>query len=209
MKNLKTALLLFLLLLSYHKLIAQAIVNKGDMIIHIINYDAWGNHKFFVNVYKYRNSVKIVYAYRDSIKYSEIRKDPAYRPLASVAFRYKSTDSRGQVANDNLTNYFDQHSDYTKDSVIVDIKRDTLYKNLLTRIAQTSEAELKRKHDDIDVLDGDFPSFIIIAKNETKKAWAHSPKPQSYPVLYSLLHNTMETGKELKAVNKIRKYYRY
>ncbi|MFD2873662.1 hypothetical protein ACFS5N_14345 [Mucilaginibacter ximonensis] len=202
-------LLLAILFYTAKGLFAQEIVNKGDIAIHIVDADAWGMHKFFIDIYKHRNQVKIVYAHRDSIKHAEIRRDPAYKPISHAAFRYPSSDPRGQSALDSLTKYFDLHSVYTRDSVTIDIKHDTAYGNLLSRIAKTSEAELKRKHDDVHVLDGDFPSFIVITNRENKKAEAQSPTMQSHPLLFTLLHHTMEEGKSLKAADKIRKYYGY
>lgn len=177
-------------LLLFKGTFAQESVNKGDVIIHIYNSVAFINYKFMMNIRKKGNEVKINYACMDSVKFSEVRKDPEY-----------------SITNSSST-LFDRHTAYTKDSVIINLKRDTAYKNLLLRIANASEIELKQNKKR-DVLDGDHPNFIIINHSGSKTISAHAPDPDEMPLLYRLLQSSLAQAKNSPAVIKIYKKFGY
>jgi len=144
MRSATKFLAILLLLLPAKGLFAQHTVNKGDVVINIYDQDSFIN-KFIMNIYKKGNEVKINYAYWDRTKRSEIRKDPKYQTLANHKLIYHIDDPRRIAAADSLADLFERYAVYTKDSVTVDLKRDTAYRNLLTRITKSSRAELLQK----------------------------------------------------------------
>ncbi len=177
-------------LLIFKGAFAQESVNKGDVIIHIYNSVLFINYKFLMDIRKKGNEVKINYACVDSVKFSEVRKDPEYAGI------------------NTLNAVFDRHTAYTTDSVTINLKRDTAYKNLLLRIANASEIELKQNKKR-DVLDGDHPNFIIINHSGSKTIRAHAPTPDEMPLLYRLLQSSLAQSKNSAAVIKIYKKFGY
>jgi glutaredoxin-related protein len=78
----KTLLLISIFLLVSIELCAQNAIKKSDVVIHITGSDAWGAHRFDVNIYKKASSAKVVYSFLDSLKHSEVRKDPEYERVS-------------------------------------------------------------------------------------------------------------------------------
>jgi hypothetical protein len=202
----KISFLIAVLLLLSSTLLAQNVPKKGDMIIHLTGHDAWVDHKFFVDIYKKGNSAKIVFAYHDSIRYSELRKDTEYNRVNNNLTHYKPDDGRRNAIMDTIGMIFERHSTYTRDSLTFNLKTDTIYKNLLLRLAKANKVELAPKIDQ-RALDGWNIFLKVITEDNNLYIVVPMPILKTHPLLVNFIKSTLDKNKNGNAVKKIRKYY--
>ncbi|MES2378014.1 MAG: hypothetical protein V4553_15610 [Bacteroidota bacterium] len=206
MTKIKSFLLISIFLFISVDLFAQSIVKKGDIVIHLTGNDAFVNHRFYIDIYKKSNSVKVVYSYLDSLKHSEVGKDPEYARVENKKQEYEDNDPKRKLHWDTIGMIFERHKAYTRDSVTINLKTDTAYSNLLQRVANVDKAELAPKIDPM-VLDGDSMSINIITTDKNMQAAAHAPGAKTHPLLFSFITSTLNKDRKSSAVKKIRKYY--
>jgi hypothetical protein len=202
----KTLLLIAVCLFTSVELSAQNAVKKGDIVIHLTGNDAFVNHRFYIDIYKKSNSVKVVYSYLDSLKHSEVGKDPEYARVENKKQEYEDGDPRRKLYWDTIGMIFERHKAYTRDSVTINLKTDTAYSNLLQRVAYADKADLAPKIDPM-VLDGDSMSINIITADKNMQAAAHAPVAKTHPFLFSFITSTLNKDRKSSVVKKIRKYY--
>lgn len=200
MKSLNKLLLVIAILLLGKISFAQETVNKGDAIIHI---HGWGPNflsKFQVDVYKLPDSIKIVYAVFDSIRFSVTRKDTAFARVSAKYMRGYGDSTERKRLSDTVHDYFERHSVYDRDSVKIAVRQDVAYNNLLQCIVNASTEDLLQTQQNKNriLLDGVHLGFVIITASGKKAVGVKGPSESSHPLLYSLLAETMKIGRDHK-----------
>lgn len=205
--SMKNILLSFIIVLTPSALLAQSVVKKGDVVIHISgSVVAINDHKFDLDIYKKGNSVEIKYTSCDSIKYAEIRKDPEFRRLNDISFNYEPGIVKRNLMSDSIGMVIEKHKAFTRDSVLLKLKTDTSYRNLLQRIANADKAELTPKIES-HLLDGYNISIRIITTDKNLFLVASNPELKTHALLFSIIKQTLNKNKNSNAVQKIRKHY--
>jgi hypothetical protein len=204
--DMKTFLLLPIYLFVVVTLHAQITIKKGGAIIHVNGSDAWVNHEFDLDIFKDGNSVKIKYSYCDSIKFKELRNDPEFRRLNNEHLKYKAGDPNERSIMDTIGQLIKKHKAYTRDSVTLNLKIDTGYRNLLNRIINTGKDVLMPKIDP-RVLDGYGIILNITTVDKNLSALANNPELKTHPLLFSFITQTLDKNKNSNTVQKIRKCY--
>jgi hypothetical protein len=202
MRNLNKSLLLAALLFCTAQLLAQDAVKKGDVIIHITGSGPDYNQKFLVDIYKKSSSIKIAYAVFDSIKNSALRVNREYLKVSENYFKQPGWINESKTG-DSLRNFQERYSVYDRDSIIFDIKKDTVYNNLLNRFATSTKEELLQTEKDKKgvttiMLDGVGIGYTIISDSGTKLIGVRSPRATSHPLLYNLLKSSLDIGRQHK-----------
>ncbi|MCC8424137.1 hypothetical protein [Mucilaginibacter sp. UR6-11] len=203
MKNILLTLASFLI---SSVLLAQNPVKKGDIVIHLTGSDAYGDHRYMVDIYKKGNYAKVVYAYSDSLKWSEVKVDPDYYRVHPYLAKYDSDYSKRKLIWDTIGIIFEKHTAYTRDSITLNLKTDTAYSNLLRHIMEATKADLAPKID-ARVLDGDGMSITVITSDKMIQTAAYAPGVMTHPLMAGLLSKTLNKDKISRAVLKIRKFF--
>jgi hypothetical protein len=188
MKTLNKTILLAALLFYTTSLLAQERVNKGDVIIHIStsspSFSSRDNH---IDVYKRDTKAEIVYRKYNRINYSEVDKDTSYINL-NIDIRQIDPEKLKKLGP-----IFDRHTIYDITKVIVDLKADTAYYNILKLVAQSSKHELETsKVGERVYLDGFSFSCEIITDAGTKYIGIHTPTAETHPIVSSLLNESYD-----------------
>lgn len=187
MKNLGRILFTLAVMSIAGKSLAQEIVNKGDIIIHIQTSSAAIYSKTFIDIYKLADQARIIYAKQDSIQFTEARKDTAYIN-ASKNLNYQD---QKQVAA--LGKILQGYAVYDTTTVTINLRKDTAYNKVLHLMASTSKSELETsKIGKQFVLDGFGFGAIIITETGTKTIFARTPTSDTHPIIAKFLKETNE-----------------
>ena len=199
---LSTAILLAICL----NLIGQDLIKKSDIVIHITGHDAWVDHQFFVDIYKRGNSAKLVYSYRDGVKYAEARKDKRFDLLRTKQQQFTTDDPKRAALTDTILKLYQYHSAFTRDSITINLKKDINYNNLLQRFSEATKEELAPKIEHT-WLDGCTISTTIITIDRNSEIHTDTPGEATHPLLMSFIRNTLSKKKDSEVIRKVLKFY--
>jgi hypothetical protein len=195
----------FCLLLS-SLVFAQHVVKKGDITIQIKGYALGMEHLFYLDIYKKRSSATIVYSYLDSVKFAESRKDTLFSFYRAKLRQYPLYDPRGDAITDTVLLLYEKHSDFTRDSIAINLKTDTAYRNLLQRFSNATKEELAPKVERT-WLDGYSILVDLITDAKRLKVDMDTPHALTHSLLFEMINGTLNKSKNSGAVNKILKQY--
>jgi hypothetical protein len=204
MKNL---FLTSILLLISSVVLAQNTIQKGDITIQVVGDDPWGDHPFLMDIVQKGNSVKIKYAYCDSINSSDVGKDPQYLDINKRLYRYKSSDPKEKLAWDTVGKIFERHRVYTLSSTSINLKTDTAYSTLVQRVGRVKKQEFmpkvrSRANEPFIIHSDGFEVTLTIITSTDKVMMPAYP-----PLLAGFIKQTLDKKRNSKAVKKILKYY--
>ncbi len=202
----KNPLLTLIFLLISSALLAQNTVAKWDVIIHLTGSNAWGERRYSVDIYKKGRSAKIVYTYRDTLSRSAVKNDSDYKRTYGTLKKYKADDTRRKLLVDTIRTIIKRYEIYTSDSITLNLKKDTAYKNLLQKMATASKKELVPNKPRA-VLDGNGFALSIITAEDKKEIFTDDADLTTYPILVDFIIKTLDKAKNSSTVLKIHKYY--
>ncbi|WP_377186858.1 hypothetical protein [Mucilaginibacter ximonensis] len=185
MKNLGRILFTLAMLCFGGKLYAQETVNKGDIVIHIHGSGPDFLNKFQLDIYKRSDSMKIVYAVFDSIRFSVTRKDSAFARLSAKYWEGKGDSAERRRLSDAVSAYFERNSVYDRDSITIAARQDTAYNALLQRLGSASKEDLLQtgRNKNRFLIDGVHFGFAITSASGYKAVGVRSPSANSHPLL--------------------------
>lgn len=163
------------------------------MIIHIKKIGVNFNQKELIDIYRHNGEAKINYAKLDSVKNSELRKDTAFTNIFKPPYQFTPKQQA------RLDQFFEQYSVYHKNTVIVNLKKDTAYTDILNRLENTSQADLEKNlAPNIHVLDGAGIGFMITTDQGKKVFGICNPIAETHPIISDFLQKTIERAKSKK-----------
>jgi hypothetical protein len=168
--------------------------------------DAWGSHKFNVNIYFSNHSGKLVIAFQDSVRISSLRNDLKYISLRVEEGKFGLDEVKPRWISDSLGKVIENHYAYTKDSVSLDLAKHKNYENLLKRFCSVDKHEIVPKIEG-NWLDGYILSISIATADKRSTLYADTPKSNTHPLLIEMLSSTLDRFRDSAAGNKIRSYY--
>lgn len=176
-------ILLTVLLFCTTKILAQEIVNKGDVIIHISTFAPSVSLGFdYMDIYKRDTKAEILYA-----KFSYIARTAVNADTAFINVR-KNINYSEPLSVGKLTPIFKRHSVYDTTKVIVNLKTDTVYNKILQMITQRTKQELETSIIGVrNYLDGFSFGCEIITDTEKKNISIETPMPDTHPIVSYLL----------------------
>jgi hypothetical protein len=157
----------------------------------------------FISIYGYEDVTKIVYKVKDSLDNKELESDTQYTALQKYRKGVIDTEKSNDPALTLMKRFAEiseRHTHYTKDSILFNTQANTSYIKLLNKVINTNTSALESvssKNTRI-ILDGTHFVFIIKALNQNRRVFADSPTQKSYPILYALLHQTIELYRNKK-----------
>ncbi len=185
MKTFFKILFIATLLIYASRSFAQETVSKGDAIIHAQILGPDFNQKILIDVYTRGDHAKINYARFDSIAYTKARHDTAY---ANASKNMNYLDQK-QVAK--VEKIFERYTVYDTTTAIINLQKDTAYRQILRLISQTTKNELElSKVGKRITLDGFGFSCTIITDTEIKKIAVGTPTSASHPIIANFLKET-------------------
>lgn len=194
--------LLFLSIIFHHYLFCQKSSNNYSIIINATT--SVSDSEFIVNIHKSPNDIKIVYILRDSVddisleqnKYHTVYKDTLFKLFNDLSAN-RNTFTLYASKLDSLTKLY---SYYRKDSILLDVKTNISYNNLLNKIVRSTREELENKVGNKNrvTLDGTSFRFNVITSNQDKFIYANSPRETSHPLLYQLISETLNIYRQTK-----------
>lgn len=201
--------LIFILLMIASVVSAQTDqneTNKSKGMILLNGHDAFGDNKFYINIYLQKNSAKIVCAYRDSIRYADVRNDVTYNQIRLERQKHEVDDLKQSWLIDSIARIFEKHSAYSRDSITIDLKKDKEYRDLLGRFSHANKEELAPKIERT-WLDGYTVSTCIITKDKNLKVHTDTPGSNTHPLLIKMIASSLSKRKDSDAVKKILMFY--
>jgi len=167
-------------------------LGKHDLTINISASPSF-EQRFGVDIYKRSNSVKLVYCLFDSIKFSGLKKDTAYQSFYSQFQKIKMEVPEWEK---KLHAFLERYTAYTRDSIVINLKKDTSYNNVLLKVAKATKEQLELKRN--VGFDGVSVAYTITTSTGITTAYAHSPTAVSQPLLYSLLTRSLAIYRQEK-----------
>jgi ATP-dependent protease HslVU (ClpYQ) ATPase subunit len=185
---------------------AQSDMDKAEGMISFKGADAFGEHQFTVRILIKENYAKITYAYKDSIRHSDVRKDLTYSKLSLERHKYKVDEPKPEWILDSTAKILEKHSAYSRDSTIVNLENDKEYADLLECFSNASRDDLAPKIKR-NWFDG-YTVDISVANNQKNlNVFADTPNSSNHPLLINMLSNTLKKRKDSIPVEKILGYY--
>ena len=171
--------------------------------IDITATNAFKGTYLFISICSYEDVTKIVYKVKDSLDNKGLKSDTQYMTLEKYRKEVIDTERNVDPALKLMQKFAEiskKHTHYSMDSVLVSTKSTPLYTKLLNKVANISTDSLENSKANIDrvVLDGTHFDFHIKRLNQQRVVRAHSPTQKSHPILYDLLHQTMELYRNKK-----------
>lgn len=189
MKTFCRLLFITILLIYASGSFAQETVNKGDAIIHAQILGPDFDQKTLIDVYKRDNYAKIDYARFDSTKRSALRRDTAFLKISKPPYNF-TTEQQAK-----LNKIYEDYSVYNKNTITIDLKHDTAYRNVLALMINTSRDDLANsKIGKVAILDGVYFGCTIITDTGKKKVYIHQPTPKTHPIVSDFLKESIERG---------------
>lgn len=147
------------------------------------------------DIYKTKSSIKIVYSFLDSLRFSTFRTDTEV--LAIERQHQQLSVSQPGVPHPFPARYGElikKHEAFSRDSVLLDAKNYPAYCDLLNRIVVTSSEILENKEHNKKriLLDGTGVTFYITTNSSTMTISVVSPNTDSNPLLYGLLNSSQK-----------------
>jgi hypothetical protein len=205
----KHFLILYILLILGFPIMAQNkwdTPSKYEKRISLNGYDAWIAHKFYVDVYINTKSAKIVFAYQDSIRFSNLKTDERYSQLHLEQQKFDPNQLKPRWFIDSVAKVFEEHASYTKDSIFLDLENERGYGELLQRFCNASKEELAPKVEN-NSMDGYTLNISIMTQDKNWKLSTDCPKSNSHPLLFEMMSKTIYKNKYGDAVKKILSFY--
>jgi hypothetical protein len=130
--------------------------------------------------------VKVRYAHLDSVREKQLRQDPDN--LTPELLRQGLPDRERM---ERYTRAVERYKVFTQDSIQLAVKRAQPVVQLLDSVYEASDETLEQKKRLI--LDG-TSVYLFIQSPGTKRReiYAHSPQAHSHPLLYRLLHESLQ-----------------
>ncbi|MES2378015.1 MAG: hypothetical protein V4553_15615 [Bacteroidota bacterium] len=211
----KTLLLTFLLFSISSRLWAQDDIKKDDITIHINGSDAWGGHRFLVDIDIKQNTAKIYYAFQDSIRMAKVSKDANYKRAYANTNKYKNGDPKNKAAWDSIGTLFEKYSIYTRAFKKINLKTDTAYRNLIERVVKANKDELspdinansKVTKTYIVIADGNSLNLTIITPSAKRTISTHAPDMEHQPLLIGFMKSTLDKKRNSSAAKKISQWH--
>jgi hypothetical protein len=186
--------LLLISFLFYQCLYSQA--NNKDLSITISAKTSVTGGEYLVHIYRQHEHIKIVYLMRDSIDYLSLQKDKNYKEYWDTLLRLfnnlKENKNRFNFYFERVDSIIKQFTYYKRDSILVKAKSNVSYSNLLDEILHTPTEvpENRAANKNRFVMDGTHFKFDIQSK-ESRSIHVHSPRPNSHPLLYQFISETL------------------
>ncbi|MES2425484.1 MAG: hypothetical protein V4560_00880 [Bacteroidota bacterium] len=181
----KTYLLLAVLLLTSSGLLAQKAAQRGDMTVHIMDDDNWDQTNF-IDVSKKSGKAIISSPKMIKLRREELSRDTGFLELRKNGSKHPITEYK-----EKLKGFFDHYSTFDTTIVIIDLKTDSQYNDILKLIATSSKAKLEKSHEIRDmVMDASNYTFTISTDTNTKNVYAKGLFDERYPVLANFLKLT-------------------
>ena len=178
----KTYLILAILLLTSSGLLAQQEIQKGDINIHVKVDDNW-DQTTFIDISKMSDKVIISSPKRIKLRREELDKDTAFLNLRKNGSKYPIAQYK-----EKLKGFFDHYSTFDTTTVIIDLKADHQYSDILQLIAATSKAKLEKSHEIRDLLmDASDFTLTINTDRSTKNIYAKGLFKERYPMLSNFI----------------------
>lgn len=211
MKNL---ILAFLLLFIYSGLWAQDDIKKDDIKIRATYFDM-NEHDFLIDVDIMKTTATVTYISYDSISFKNVRKDPQYQAMNKRRLAYKNSDSKLRLTDDSIGKIYEKHRIYTRDSKKINLKKDTVFKNLLNRLLTASKDELSpdvnanAKITRVYIVNADGGGFnlAIVTPTGKRSIPAHLPQLETEPLLFNFLKSSLGKKPNSGTVKNILKNY--
>jgi hypothetical protein len=130
--------------------------------------------------------VKVRYAHLDSICHKQLKKDPDN--LTPELLQQGLPDRKRM---ERYSKAVEKYKVFTQDSIQLIVKRAQPFVQLLDSVYEANAETLEQKKRLI--LDGtSVYLFIQSAGEERREIYAHSPQADSHPLLYRLLHESLQ-----------------
>jgi hypothetical protein len=194
---------LLLILFFAFSLSSHAQTANGDLSIAITATSSFYGTNMRIIISKYAGSIKVVYKLKDSVNYRGLLKNERYKSLEKITradYNVNTNLDTIRKANKEEQDITEKYTYYNKDSVIVGVNKDTSYTSLLNKISNTTTDSLENKEANKNriVFDGTFFEFNIKSGKDDRTLEVHSPSPQSHPILYKLLTQTIDLYRRIK-----------
>ncbi len=170
---------------------AQKKLGRNDIAIQI------RNAQILVDIYKNSNSAKLIYRLVDSIRQSSMEHDPKFK--INMAKLEKSISSRSDTSKtlDEILSFIDSYTVYHCDSLVLNLKDNLNYKQLLVSVGQATKSELEPTIPRATI-DGTSFTYKILTVTGEKRINAQSPTASSHPLLYNLLVRSLNIYRRLR-----------
>jgi hypothetical protein len=183
--------------------------DTSKISIHIVASSAFITSKsFWIDIYKAKGSIKIVYSLEDSVAFKSLRKDMEYISADGLYNKMLHMDTMFKTWNtkkkDSLSekvyNLYLKYTIRRQDSVAFKLKNNIKYARLLDTIANADKAEIENTEVNKNraVLDGTQFEITIISNSVRKKAFVNTPNFKSYPLFYKFLEETLSIYRHQK-----------
>jgi hypothetical protein len=179
---------------------------KDDGTISFRGYDAWVQNHFYVQIYFNNNSAKVIYAYRDSICYADVRKDPRHISMTLEKLKYAVNVPLPRYLIDSSLKIFEDHASYTKDSITINLKENIVFGSLMKRFCKLSTEEINPKVER-DWMDGYTVNVQISSEGKSLEVRTDTPRLETHPFVIQMISATLGRCESCDAVKKISKYY--
>ncbi|MBS1520229.1 MAG: hypothetical protein JST50_04475 [Bacteroidetes bacterium] len=161
---------------------------NNDLIINIRGISIFRGNYLLINIYKHRNSIKILYELNDSVSYQMMLNNKKFNRTqkGTVGINKDSVDKR-------YKRIYGDGPKYKKDSLLISTYTYPLYTKLLKEISSTSTRDLENKEINRNgvTIDGTHFYFNIKSGKTERKIYANAPDSISQPKLYKLIHQTL------------------
>ena len=158
--------------------------------MRVVAFTSVSGQEFQVAITRSPRFVRVRYAHRDSIRYKQLEQDPDNLTPDQVR--------HGLPDQERMTRYrsaVERHKVFTQDSIQLSIKYAQPFVQLLDSVYEASAEALEQKaaNQKRFVLDGTAVSLFIKSPGKgTREVYAHSPQAKSHPLLYRLLHESLQ-----------------
>ena len=175
----------------------QAQDKNADLSIRI---HSIGNGKeFTTDIFRSGKKVKIVFARKDSIGRG-LGKDERFLQLFHVINSKDSplTGNDRSIAFKSLMALTKEYTYYSKDSILISLRKHKAFEELLSRVADPSNDEPEKELESAKnrkVLDGTSYMINISSVTKVKAYQLSSPSPVSHPFIYRIIHEPLNFKK--------------
>jgi len=192
------------LLLTVCSMISRAapirLSDTAEIIINISISPSSFVHPSWLDIYKRKRTLKLVYTVQDSIRFRALRANKVdfitikkYFELTEPTKLQDSLNSykRAEIFR-KIDSLLKKYTVYIIDSVVLKTKSETEYIHLLEKVTKASQAELENDniHKTMFMLDGTGYNFVIKSGLKNTTVWVRAPSRESNPLLYRLLDVT-------------------
>jgi len=149
---------------------------------------------FRIEINRQKDFINFRFGRIDSVQQTKLRADLAFKACADTLARTNDLSAEAkQALASRLTVMLDRYKVYKWDGL--QLTATSTFSSLLDSIYISSATQLERRAENKTRITLDGTSFYLTVLNKDTsimKAYAHSPGPDSHPLFYRLLHESLQ-----------------